>query len=279
MSLALPSSRRRAPLEIAQVHVVAERRADRLAAAVDEQGDLRLGIVPGAVRAHADVRACSDRREDGRLGEHLGIGTDGDFEILRPQAIVDERGLERGRFRRARHDRADRTADTGLKATANVCRDLVIAARPLFDHAFDGGDREGDAAGLDALQVDGTEELDRRGIEGAKRRTACSSEIAGFDQRCAGRHNARHVDKLAIGDKDGTRLFGGRNATEERPRLPVGQAIWTDPWPIVPAFPEASPVTLTRAIAAFDSATNTRYERLSSAARDRLSLQAEGEWR
>jgi hypothetical protein len=48
------------------------------------------------------------------LGEDLGVGADGDFQILRPQAAL---------------------------------------IRVLFDHALEQADGEGDAAGLDRLQV------------------------------------------------------------------------------------------------------------------------------
>ncbi len=58
--LGLAEQKRAAPFEIAQVHVVAERRAADFAVAVHCEHDFRLRIVPAGVRTDADVRAPSD---------------------------------------------------------------------------------------------------------------------------------------------------------------------------------------------------------------------------
>src|SRR3546814_6724159 len=54
--LRLRQQQRRAPLEIAQIDVVAEGRADDFAPRIDDQHHLRLGIVPGRIRPPADRR-------------------------------------------------------------------------------------------------------------------------------------------------------------------------------------------------------------------------------
>ena len=100
--LGLAEQQRAAALEVAQVDVVAERRADGLAVAADDQHDLGLRIVPLRLRMDADLGARADRRHRLRLGEDLGIGADADLEILRPRLLRDQRVLEPRRLRRAR---------------------------------------------------------------------------------------------------------------------------------------------------------------------------------
>ena len=89
--LGLAEQQRAAALEVAQVDVVAERGAEDAAGAIDGEHDLGLRIVPGRVGAHADPVAPAHRRQRRRLGEDLGVGTDGDLQVLRPQAVGDQR--------------------------------------------------------------------------------------------------------------------------------------------------------------------------------------------
>ena len=61
LSLALREKQGAAPLEIAQVDVVAERGADDGAGGVDDEDDLGLGVVPGRAGMEADLGAAADR--------------------------------------------------------------------------------------------------------------------------------------------------------------------------------------------------------------------------
>ncbi len=86
--LGLAEQERRAPLDVAQVHVVAEARAPDPPAAVDRQHHLRLGVVPLRHRMQADRRAPADRRHRLALGEDLGVRPDAHLEILAPQPLA-----------------------------------------------------------------------------------------------------------------------------------------------------------------------------------------------
>ena len=101
-------------LEVAQIDVVAERRSDRLALWIDGQHHFRLGIVPVRIGADADLGAPANGGENRHLGEDLGVRPDRDFEILRPEAVLDQRPLQRGRLVGAGNDRTDRAADARL---------------------------------------------------------------------------------------------------------------------------------------------------------------------
>src|SRR5207247_6456993 len=83
--LGLAEQQGAAPLEVAQVDIVAERGPDYLAGTVDRQHHFRLRIVPGRISADADLCANADGRQGLRLVEHFGVGADTDLEVLRPQ--------------------------------------------------------------------------------------------------------------------------------------------------------------------------------------------------
>src|SRR5690606_10110103 len=152
-----------AAFEIAQVHVVAERGADRFPLRVDHQHDLGLGIVPARIGAHANRCAGPNRGKYRRFREDFGVGADGDFEVLRPHAFGDQRVLERHRLGAARHDGTDAGADLLFERGANLGGARGIAAGALFDHALDGGDGERDATGLDSLEIDRGEQAPASG--------------------------------------------------------------------------------------------------------------------
>src|SRR3546814_9287206 len=76
--LGAPEQQGAAPLDVAQVHVIAESGADDAAAAVHHHRDLGLGIVPHRAREDADLGAGADRRHRLRLGEDFGVGADAD---------------------------------------------------------------------------------------------------------------------------------------------------------------------------------------------------------
>ena len=92
--LGLAEQERRPPLEIAQIDVIGERRADDRPARGDRERDFRLGVVPVRSGVEAGVVAGADRRHRLALGEDLGVGADADFKILRPRAGLDQRVLE-----------------------------------------------------------------------------------------------------------------------------------------------------------------------------------------
>ena len=156
--LGLAEQQRAAAFEVAQVDVVAERRADDAAGVIDGEHDLRLGVVPLGLRMDADFRAGADRRHRLALGEDLRVGTDADLEILRPHALRDEHVLEPPRLLGARPDSLQVVADDGRDRAAQAFRLAGVAARLLLDDAFEQAGDEGDAAGLDRLEIAGREE-------------------------------------------------------------------------------------------------------------------------
>ncbi|PAV71423.1 hypothetical protein WR25_10000 [Diploscapter pachys] len=159
--LRLAQQQRRSPFEIAQVDVVAQCRAHRLALGIDQQHDFGLRVVPRRIGPHADVRAPADRRQHGRFGEDFRIRADRDLQILRPQALVYQRLLQCRGFGRSRHHRAHAAADPPLESAAHLGRRARIATGALFDHALHRRYRKGHARRLHALQVDGGEQADR----------------------------------------------------------------------------------------------------------------------
>ena len=109
--LGLAEKQRAAALEIAQVDVVAERRAHGAAVAVHREHDFRLRIVPLRLGVDAHLGAQTHRRHRLRLGEDLGIGTDAHLEVLRPGALPDQRFLHLRRLGRAGTDFRQVVAD------------------------------------------------------------------------------------------------------------------------------------------------------------------------
>ena len=93
------------------------------------------------------------RRHRLRLGENLGILADADLQILRPCALGDQHGFQPHGFGRAgfqprqviAHQRRNFRPDGGGGA--------IVAARLLLDHPLQHRHGEGDAGGLDGLQV------------------------------------------------------------------------------------------------------------------------------
>ena len=77
---------------------------------------------------------------------------------------------------RAGNDRADAAADPRLEPAAHPGRRVHVAARRFLDHPLDRRDREGDAAGLDRLQVERREQGRMVGERG------CGKERAPLDR-------------------------------------------------------------------------------------------------
>ena len=112
--------------------------AHGLAIGIDQQHDLWLGIVPGGIGPDADFRHRADRRQHRRLGEHFRVRADGDFHILRPQAVLDQRP----------HGHADDPLRRGEQAVQRVVRRGDATAR-------DGGLAEGVHPGHPAVPAYG----------------------------------------------------------------------------------------------------------------------------
>ena len=228
--LGLAEQQRAAAFDVAQVDVVAERRAEDAAGTIYREHDLRLGIVPGRIGAHADPVAPADRRQRRRLGEDLRVRADRHFEILRPQSVGDQRRLELLRVFGARLHRADVGADAVAQARAQAVRLAGVAAAAFLDHALHGGDRESHAARLDALQVEGREQphvLARRRIRRVKpklssgpeiRRPRASSPFQPFSSCDTVGGVARHVAHAASDDDDGRGPFARQQAADEHAR-------------------------------------------------------------
>ncbi len=84
----------------------------------------------------ADLGPVANRRQDLGLGEYLGIRADADFKILAPQALGDQRGLDRLRLRRTRADVAQRGADHRAHPATDRLGAGGIAAGPFLDDPF-----------------------------------------------------------------------------------------------------------------------------------------------
>src|SRR4030095_6645917 len=147
--LRLAEQERAAPLEIAQIDIVAERRADSFASAVDGEHDLGLGIVPLRGGVNADVGTDAHRGHRLRLGEDLGIRPDADFEVLRPHTLRDQRVLEAYGFLRAGTHTRKIVTDERAARPAHRFGLRRIAARLLLDHPLQHARHERDAGGLD----------------------------------------------------------------------------------------------------------------------------------
>jgi hypothetical protein len=104
----------------------------------------------------------SNRRQRWTLGEDLGVGADGDLEILRPQTVLDQGLLQALGALRARIDAAQVAAHALGQLLADLQGGGGVAPGALLDHPLQGRDGEGDAGGLQALQIDGGQQLGGR---------------------------------------------------------------------------------------------------------------------
>ena len=92
--LGLAQQQRRAPLDVAQVHVVAQGRADDPARAVDTASTTSgSGLFHFDTGCSPTIAPVAHRRQRLALGEHLGVRPDADLEILAPQPFGLQRGL------------------------------------------------------------------------------------------------------------------------------------------------------------------------------------------
>jgi len=87
------------------------------------------------------------------FSEETRTTADRDFQILRPQALRDERLLQSCCGFRSRLDRKSVGPYTGSQIRADALREGEIAACPLVDHPLECGHRKRYAACLDDLQI------------------------------------------------------------------------------------------------------------------------------
>ena len=100
----------------------------------------------------ADIRAGANRGQGLGLGEDLGVGTDADFQILRPGTVLDERLLEARYGLGSGLDRRKVAADGLADTRTHLVLPGGVATGLFLDDPLEQADREGDAAGLDGLQ-------------------------------------------------------------------------------------------------------------------------------
>ena len=105
----------------------------------------------------ADLGADTNRRHGLGFGEDLGIGTDPHLQILRPDPTLLQSLFKPVRCGRARHNRSQIAADFGVDGLADTCRGLGIALGLFFNDPLQHADHKGHPAGLDRLQIDGSQ--------------------------------------------------------------------------------------------------------------------------
>src|SRR6185437_9663505 len=167
--LRLAEQERGASLDVAEVDVVAQRRADDAPAGVDDQDELGFGIVPPGRAWDADSSTQPHAGEDRRLREDLGIRPDADLEVLRPEALLAQHALRVQRLGGAGTNRRDTAAQSLDDERADLGGAGGIATDAFLDDPFDQAVDEGDAARLDHLQVNRREQV-RAGQVLSKRR-------------------------------------------------------------------------------------------------------------
>ena len=152
--LAFAEQQRRAAFDVTQVDVIAEGGADDPAGRCRDDHHLGLRIVPARHRMDAGVEPGANGGHRLRLGKDLRVGPDADFEILAPGALLDQHRFEPHRLRRAGLELREIVAHDPRNLAADRGGRRGIDARPFLDDALQHGNREGDAGGLDRLQVD-----------------------------------------------------------------------------------------------------------------------------
>jgi hypothetical protein len=157
VSIAKFSSNRRTngPIDVAQIHIVAEGCAPGLTARIDDQHELRLRIRPLREGRHADLLPETHGRQHGAFGEDLWVWSYAHLEVLRPDATPLKFLFRRGSLVAARFEREEIGADRPCHGLPNLLGAAGVSAGLLFDQALDQAGCEGDSARLDHLKVDG----------------------------------------------------------------------------------------------------------------------------
>jgi hypothetical protein len=204
--LGLGQQQRAAAFQVAQVDVVAERRADDPAAAVHRQHDLGFRVVPGGIGADADVGARAHRGQHRRLAEDLGVGPDAHFQVLRPEALLLQERFQAQGLGGSRLDGREVGADLRDHARTDFLCLARVAVSLLFDHALDQAGGEGHAGCLHHLQVARREEEGPGGI--AQRFVAVGDDFLQAAQAPAGRFAHRTGGLRQVQQRAHGREFG-----------------------------------------------------------------------
>src|SRR5437667_12039014 len=112
----------------------------------------------------ANQRAVANARHRLRLGKYFRVGSNADFEILRPRALFDQHALYPCRFLRARANRGEVIAKNILNTLADRFGFVRVAPRLFFDDPFEHAGDESYTGGLDGLQITGREQPGSRGV-------------------------------------------------------------------------------------------------------------------
>jgi hypothetical protein len=238
--LGLAQQQRAAALEVAQVDVIAQARAQGASGAVHRQHDLRFGVIPRGLGVDADIRAEPHRRHRLRLGEDFCIGANADFEILRPHLFPDQHILQARGFGRTGANRGEVVADHRDDRAPHRFGLAGIAARLFLDHALEHAGDESDAGRLDRLQVAGGEQpgglwialalggIGEYRVERAQRRQARRGDNGRdrsleFEEIAHGRrHAGQIVQRTAANDGEHrTAHFGRPDATDQHRLLVI----------------------------------------------------------
>ncbi|MNN13158.1 hypothetical protein D3C81_1261800 [compost metagenome] len=95
-----------------------------------------------------------DRRQWLRLGEHFGVWADAHFQVLRPQALLHQNLAQRFGLGRTWDDLREVRTDAAGQGVADGIGLGRVAFGLLFHDPLQQAGGEGDAGGLDCLQVD-----------------------------------------------------------------------------------------------------------------------------
>ena len=167
-----------------------------------------------------------------RVRSSLGAAPPSSGLVGAPEPVGDKRVLQASRRFTAGNDAADIGADAGGERAADALGRGRITLCPLLDHPLHGRDGEGDAAGLDALQVDGGEQRVsatvpcRRQIEildGAQILARGNLASPGVEKVRRRRGGARDVAHAAIGDDDRARALRRLHSAKQNRIAPVAR--------------------------------------------------------
>src|SRR3954471_24318363 len=173
---------------------------------------------------NTDVGTRPDRRHRLSFGEDLRVGPDPDLEVLRPDALRNERVLHRLRLRRARTNIPQVVSHDGDDRLPHRFRLAGIASRLFFDDPFEEARHEGHAAGLDRLEIAWREQPRRTRVamlfiriaqrvtkRSDPRQSLCRTNrpdgIRQLEQLAAGRRPARQIVQLVLMIPDDRRSF------------------------------------------------------------------------